>query len=136
VTEPEAGASDSRWAFIRDVVVFQLKLVLDALRDAALIPASIAAAVVDLASPGRETSGHFYRVVSLGRRTEVYIDLFEAADRVESRDEMRGGDARVDEVFHRVEALLREQEGRGGLTASARERVDRLLDAVAFSKDR
>ncbi len=132
----EPAPDESRWAFIRDVVVFQMKLVLDGLRDALMIPISIAAAGVDLLVPGPETSGLFYRIVVLGRRTEAYIDLYEAADRMEPRREMEGGaDPGVDELFRRVEGFLMEQERRGGLTASARARVDRLLDAVAASRD-
>jgi len=132
---PDAERRESRWRFLRDVAVFQAKLVLDGLRDAVMIPLSLAAAVIDLLVPGGETSGLFYRLVALGRRTERWIDLFEAADRVEPRAELRdeGG---VDEVFRKIEGFLGEQERKGGLTASARARVDRLLDAVSSPEER
>jgi hypothetical protein len=136
VSDSELDRGGSRWQFIRDVVVFQLKLVLDGLRDAMMIPVSIAAAVVDLLVPGPEQSGLFYRIVALGRNSEAYIDLFEAADRVEPRAETSGGDAGVDELFRRVEGFLREQDRKGGLTSTARVRVDKLLDVLSSSKDR
>ncbi len=117
-------------------MVFQLKLVLDGLRDALMIPVSIAAAVVDLLTSGPEHSGLFYRIVALGRSSEGYIDLFEAADRVRPRAEASGGDAGVDELFHKVEGFLQEQDRKGGLTSTARVRVDKLLDVLSSSKDR
>ena len=38
----------TRWQLIRDLAVFQLKLVIDALRDVVLSPISLVGAVVDL----------------------------------------------------------------------------------------
>ncbi len=136
MNDPELDRRGPRWLFIRDVVVFQLKLVLDGLRDALMIPVSIAAAVVDLLIPGPEHSGLFYRVVALGRSSEGYIDLFEAADRVEPRTAMPGGEAGVDELFRKFEGFLQEQDRKGGLTSTARVRVEQLLDVLPSSKDR
>ena len=136
MSDPELDRRGSRWLFIRDVVVFQLKLVLDGLRDALMIPVSIAAAVVDLLIRGPEHSGLFYRVVALGRSSERYIDLYEAADRVEPRAATSGGEAGVDELFRKVEGFLQEQDRKGGLTSTARVRVDKLLDVLSSSKDR
>jgi len=42
------GASGERWRFLRDVIVFQVKLLLDNLRDFALVPISLVAALIDL----------------------------------------------------------------------------------------
>ena len=124
----------TRWAFLRDVAVFQLKLVLDGLRDALMIPLSLAAAVADLLIPGPEDGGLFYRLVKLGRRSESFIDLFEVARRGERGGALEAGAAGVDELLRPVEDYLLEQEKRGGLTASARARIDRVLDAVASSR--
>ena len=43
----ESG-SNERWKFLRDVVVFQLKMFLDNVRDFALMPVSLVAALIDL----------------------------------------------------------------------------------------
>ena len=48
-TLPRAN-SDDRWKFLRDVVVFQLKMLLDNVRDFALMPISLVAALIDLVS--------------------------------------------------------------------------------------
>ena len=43
----ESG-SNERWKFFRDVLVFQLKMLLDNVRDFALMPVSLVAALIDL----------------------------------------------------------------------------------------
>jgi hypothetical protein len=48
VSSPAPAASGERWRFLRDVMVFQLKLFLDNLRDFALVPSSLVAALIDL----------------------------------------------------------------------------------------
>jgi hypothetical protein len=42
----ESG-SNERWTFFRDVLVFQLKMLLDNLRDFALMPVSLVAALIE-----------------------------------------------------------------------------------------
>ena len=68
---PESGATanaDERWKFLRDVAVFQLKMVIDNLRDFALIPVSLGAALLDLFFKG-EREGAFSTECSDGART-------------------------------------------------------------------
>ena len=45
---------DERWKFLRDVVVFQIKMLLDNVRDFALMPVSLVAALIDLSSGERD----------------------------------------------------------------------------------
>ena len=126
----------SRWRFLRDVAVFQIKLVLDGLRDGLMIPVSLVAAAIDLLKRGSQEEGFFYRVAALGRRSEAYIDLFEVADRIElARHPAPSEDLRMDDLFRKVEDYLVEQESAGGLTSSARAQVDRLLDAIGSSRE-
>lgn len=115
-------------------MVFQAKLLIDGLRDGVLIPVSIGAAVLDVLTRSPEGRGLFYRVVALGRASERWIDLWEAGRRLEGSGPEPRDAGSVDEVCHRLEAVLVERERRGGLTASARQQVDRLLDALARPK--
>jgi hypothetical protein len=132
---PHPDPAESRWRFLRDVSVFQLKLLLDGLRDALMIPLSIAAAVLDLLTPGPEDAGLFYRLVKLGERSEAFIDVFEVARRdAAGRPVGTAGERGVDDLLRHVEDFLLDQEQRGGLTAATRARVDRLLDAVSRSR--
>ena len=45
---PPSADSHARWRFLRDVIVFQLKMLLDNVRDFALMPISLIAAALDL----------------------------------------------------------------------------------------
>jgi hypothetical protein len=121
-----------RWQLLRDVAVFQLKLVIDALRDAALVPLSLAAALVDLVSGSTSSKALFYDCAALGRRSERWIHLFEIADRMRPErgwlPTRRTGS--MDDVVARLEDLLVEQHARGGVTTRAKEAIDRVLDTV------
>lgn len=128
---PEPEAPDGRWTLIRDVLVFQLKLGVDAVRDLVLSPVSLLAALLDLVGGGRERP-LFYQVLLVGRRSEAWIDLFGAGDRVEPERPPHGGEgAHLDRVLERVEALIVDQYERGGVTAQAKHTIDRSLDALA-----
>ncbi len=135
---PSGAASadaPTRWELIRDLAVFQLKLVIDALRDVVLSPISLGAAVVDLVRGGERPGHYFYRVLLTGRRSEAWINLFGEADRVA----LRPTDAEstsLDALVERMEELLVEQVDRGGVTASAKLAIDRSLDAISRRKNR
>jgi hypothetical protein len=47
-TAPSNKPPDHRWRFWRDVLVFQLKMFIGNLRDFALMPVSLGAALIDL----------------------------------------------------------------------------------------
>ena len=65
-----ADTRPSRWGMLRDLVVFQGKLLVDGLRDAVLLPVSLIAGLVDLAVGGAHPGERFYPVVAWGRRSE------------------------------------------------------------------
>jgi hypothetical protein len=118
--------TQGRWELIRDVLVFQLKLVLDAVRDFALSPLSIGAALIDLFSGDEPPGRRFYAVLRAGQRAERWLDLYRPAGELEGAEELPG----VDSVVARVEALLAQQVERGGVTAQAKAVIDRSLDAL------
>jgi hypothetical protein len=125
----------SRWELIRDALVFQAKLFLDGLRDLLLVPVSLVALVVDLVTGGEHAGRNFYGVVLLGRRSESWIDLFAAGDRIEARQDRPEADTpRIDDVFERLEQVLQTEQERGGVTASAKRSIDRLLDSIQLKR--
>jgi hypothetical protein len=68
-----------RWTLIRDLFVFQAKLLVDGFRDLLLVPASLVAGVWSLVSGDRDRPGaQFYQLISLGKESELWIDLFKA----------------------------------------------------------
>ena len=127
----------TRWLLIRDLLVFQGKLVADALRDLVLSPISLVAGAIDLLRGRDRPSRLFYDVLLAGRRSEEVIDLFGAAERVApaDRERPRGGPASIDAVVEQLERVLVEQVERGGVTASAKAAIDRSLDALSGGRN-
>lgn len=117
-----------RWPLIRDMLVLQLKLVVDGLRDFLLVPASLVAGIISLLSQDRAA---FYRLVALGKRSEQWIDLFGALRNAppDVRSEV-SGDGSIDDLVQRVEAYVVAEYHSGGLTAQAKARIDEALDAL------
>src|SRR3954470_6254908 len=109
-----------RWAFFRDVVVFQIKLLLDNIRDFALQPISLVAAVIDLIVRGRREGTCFYKVLEWGAHSERVIDVYSALERRGVSDARLNHNLTVDALISKVEgALMREYE-KGGTAASVK----------------
>lgn len=118
--------SGRRFPVFRDVVVFQVKLLVDGLRDLLLSPVSILAALIDLLVPGDDGGRRFYAVVRYGRRTEKWINLFGAADRHDPDTSPQG----VDVLLEELEKLMRDPERRHEAKARAQALVERLKDSA------
>ena len=133
-TQPETpGDYPDRWTLIRDLFVFQAKLLVDGFRDLLLVPASLVAGIWSLVSGDRDRPGpQFYRLVSLGKESELWIDLFKAYENApeEVRRQHELKVSNMDELVSRVEAFVVEEYERGGVTAQAKERIDKALDAL------
>lgn len=118
----------TRWILIRDALVFQAKLFLDGLRDFIMMPISLGAAVLDLLGVGPRAGRQFYDLLVFGRRTELWINLFGAAEHAEALPESHGPG--VDRLVEKMERLVRQEYERGGITTGAKEAVDRALDRL------
>jgi hypothetical protein len=128
-----------RWTLIRDVAVLQVKLLVDGARDLLLVPISIIAGIVSLVKGGERPGSQFYDLLRLGRQSEHWINLFGAADYAKDRssygDHFAGQD--IDSMVRKVEAFVVEEYKKGGVTAQAKEHLDRVLDTVGRKrKDR
>ncbi len=97
----EETSSDTR-TLVRDVLVLQFKLFIEAARDIALSPVTLGAAVLDLLLSKRQSPRYFRNVVELGKRSDEWIDLWCAA-----RDPTQPPGP-VDSVLNRVEEALRD----------------------------
>jgi hypothetical protein len=98
---------ESRWRLIRDVLVFQIKLGMEAVLDLTLIPVSLAAAGLDLLLGNWRRPRWFHAVLRFGERCEHRINLWGVAT--------PGVDApqtEVDAVLRSIETLIR-QPGTG-----------------------
>ena len=70
----------SRGQFFRDVLVLQLKLLAGNVHNFILIPATLAAAFLDLIFTSGGHGARFYRVLEWGRQAEEAIGLYSALD--------------------------------------------------------
>ena len=120
-----------RWRFIRDVVVFQLKMLLDNIRDFALMPVSLVAAIVDLVYKGGKREGAlFYRVLRWGRHSEEVIDVYSAISAHEPGNFKVSPNYKVDALIARLEELVVREVEKGGTAASIKALMDRTIDEV------
>lgn len=121
-----------RWALIRDIAVFQLKLLLDGFRDLILVPISLVTGIVGIINYGKGGGSEFYDLLRMGRRSEIWINLFGAANRDAENRSMADEAAltNMDEVVARVETFIVDEYRKGGVTAQAKSRLDKALDSL------
>ena len=116
----------SRLQVVADLLVFQLKLLADGLRDLILSPISIAAAVAGLVAGGDRPDRYLRKVVKFGRRTERWINLFGEHDGPGTADHL------VDPLRTRV---IDEVQANPWLTRAGAQ-INRQLDQVNSSLSR
>src|SRR2546425_8363417 len=118
----ESG-SNERWKFFRDVIVFQLKMLLDNVRDFALMPVSLVAALIDLIFKGKRHGSLFYQVLRWGAHSEEVINVYSA---IETHERPRiNPNYTVDAVIARLEAVLVRECEKGGTAARIKTGMDR-----------
>lgn len=92
---------------VRDLLIFQLKLMMDGLKDLFLMQLSLVAALIDLVfgKPGRPRL--FYRVLRASERFDLWLNLNGAAEQAESApDGLFGGRAGADTLLSRIESVM------------------------------
>jgi hypothetical protein len=74
----------------------------------------------------------FYRLVGIGKQSERWINLFGAFDNAppEVVEENHFGDTDMDHIVSRMESFVVDEYKRGGITAQAKDRIDKALDAM------
>lgn len=115
---------------IRDVAVLQAKLIVDGLRDLVLVPASLVAGLISLASGRDGRPGPlFYQLLSMGKQSEQWINLFGAMQNAPPDLDLPQPfpDTDMDEIVGRIEAIVVDEEKRAGMTSQARARLERAL---------
>jgi hypothetical protein len=93
---------------LRDLLIFQVKLLLDGMKDITLSPLAIVAVGVDMLAPGERVGHRFYAVMRLGERFDRWLNLFGEADRARAE---RGGlfaesRAGSDSLLGRIEEMV------------------------------
>lgn len=129
----EKPPETQRWTLIRDIGVLQVKLVVDGLRDIILVPASLVAGIISIASSKDGKLGlQFYHLLAWGKQTEVWINLFGAVKNSPEEIEQPQpfGDQDIDDLVGRLESFVVDEVKRGGVTTQAKDRLDKILDVM------
>lgn len=100
--------SHSKSVLLRDLTIFQVKLVLDGLKDVVLMPLTLGAAAIDIVFPGPRPGHRFYLVMALGERFDRWLNLFSASEHADaSKDGLFGaGRAGRNTMLGEVEEAL------------------------------
>ena len=123
-----ASNSGGRWRFLRDVMVFQLKMFVSNVRDFALMPVSLGAAVIDLVSKGNREGALFYKVLQWGAHSEKIIDVYSAIEEHESMQLQPK--FTIDSVIARLEGVVVRECEKGGTAATVKVAMDRAIDQL------
>ena len=123
-----AQKENDHWRFLRDVLVFQFKMLLDNLRDFALMPVSLVAAAIDLFFKGEKQGSLFYQVLRWGAHSEEVIDVYSAIN-AHGRPEVNPNYT-IDAVIARLEGVLVRECEKGGTAASIKAAMDRAINQI------
>ncbi len=138
----------SRWVMVKNLIVFQVKLAFDAFRDLPLSPVSFVCALIDIIKKNDEENSQFKQLMNIGKQTDTWLNLFgqhnelsRPVDAVQSDESTRQSttlnkvkhslpETNVDQIFDKIEVLLKEQQVSGKLTSGAREKLYQYLDKI------
>ena len=105
----DAMIAAKKGTLVRDLLIFQLKLVLDGVKGVVLIQVSLFAALFDLlfGRPGRPLV--FYNVLRLSERIDLWLNLYGASRRAEEdADGLFGtSPAGADSLLGKLEELVK-----------------------------
>lgn len=83
---------------LRDLLIFQIKLTLDGIKDIVLSPLAIWVAIFDIVLGGKHRGRWFYKVMRFGERFDRWLNLFESVKRADI-DGLFGGSKAGDSTF-------------------------------------
>jgi hypothetical protein len=108
---------------LRDLLIFQVKLAMDGLKDIVLMPLSFAAAALDIVFPGPRVGHRLYALLAVGEKFDSWLNLFGAAKDADSATDGLFGASRAGSptLLGRLEAMVlghEEQEPASGYGAA------------------
>ena len=137
IAAPKEQPDTARWRLLRDLGVLQVKLLVDGLRDLILVPASLVAGIISIVqSVDGKPGPQFYRLLAWGKESEIWINLFGAVSNSPEKIEQPSGFGAqdIDDIVGRLETFVVDEVKRGGVTTQAKERLDKILNAMQRNK--
>ena len=116
----------TRGDLVRKTAILQVKLLVDGLRDAVLIPVSLIAAGLGLLRGGPDMDQEFNTVLDYGRHSEHWINLFGNHPPTGS----------LDALLHQLESVITEQYRKGRTVEEAKAAVKAAMDTPGETETR
>jgi hypothetical protein len=93
---------------LRDLAVYQVKLIVDGLKDLAMIWVSLGAAILDLVAPTEQRGRRFYTTMRAAERFDRWLNLYGASEfAAEDADGLFGASrAGADSLLGKVEKMV------------------------------
>ena len=121
-----ADSKHDRTVVLRDLVIFQIKLLLDGLKDIVVSQIAVGAAVLDLAFPTATRGRRFYGVMRWAERFDRWLSLYGATEAARNSADGLFGASRAgsDSLLGKLEELVLgrtepEEPATGGFRAAA-----------------
>jgi hypothetical protein len=127
----ETPSKHQSGALIRQAIVFQLKLGLDALRDVLMSPVSIILVITDIVMANNHQQSYFLHLMRLGKKSDHWINLFgvELPGEV-PEDDKATAESNVDYWFAKVEEVIKEQQVDGKLSQAGKEKLQQYFGVI------
>jgi len=131
---------NTRWTSVRNVVVFQVKLALDAIRDLFLSPVAIICGLIDIIKGNSHSESYFQKLMNFGHKTDSWLNLFgnhkQPSKNTSVTDNQQAKpDVNIDQLLRQVESLIREQESKAALTTAAKSKINQYINKVVENKN-
>ena len=132
----------NRWLAFKKLVIFQVKLMFDAVRDLVLSPISFGCALLDMIKNNTYEQSYFKRLMSFGGKTDVWLNLFSQHETIEEKTSTDAESAvanlthseneqnNADQLFDKIEDIIREQYAKGDIPLSAKNKLDSVLQKL------
>lgn len=120
-TEPQSDV----WPRTRELIILQLKLGLDAIRDFILMPVAIVCYILDFGDKEEGKPSHWERLMAWGRRSDHHINLFKHAR------SYKKGFMTIDDALGVVEDTLKKEVTTGEYSDKA---INAVKDALLKRK--
>jgi hypothetical protein len=124
-TDIKVPHAPSRLRLLRRVVLLQVKLLADGLRDVVMMPLSLAAAALGLVSERRDPELYLDRLMHFGRESDRWINLFDHYDADDPRHR-----APLDRMAEEIEATILRDYENGGLSARGAAQLRQLAELL------
>lgn len=103
----ESSANMDTWERTRELILLQLKLGVDAIRDFVLMPVALFCYILDFGDRDKDNPTYWDRLLAWGRRSDHHINLFK------HRRSYKKGYMTIDEAMNLVEETIRKEVKNG-----------------------